>query len=33
MLLFQKFKYQKKESGKATVTIVDEADDKDKEID
>lgn len=33
ILLFQKFKYQRKESEKATVTILDETDDKDKEID
>ena len=32
-ILFQKFKYEKKERKKATVTIVDETDGKDKEID
>ena len=31
--MFQKSKYHKKKSEKATVTIVDETDDKDKEID
>lgn len=33
ILLFQKFKCQRKESEKATGTILDETDDKDKEID
>ena len=33
ILLFQKFKYQRKESEKATVTILDETDDKDEERD
>lgn len=31
--MFQKFKYQKEESAKASVTTVDETDDKDKAID
>ena len=31
--MFQKFKYQKEENGKASVAIVHETDDKDKAID